>query len=57
MPRVGNSRSNLRNIRRDYLEKISRVHRIYYDFDYRENFDLTLYLGEDYYAIPFLSNQ
>ncbi len=41
---------------RDYLKKVSKVQRVYYDFDYRENFDLTLYLGEDYYAIPYLSN-
>lgn len=42
---------------RDYLQKITRVDRVYYSVDTRESFDFTLFLGDDYYAIPFLTNQ
>ncbi len=42
---------------RDYLQKITRVDRVYYAVDHRENFDFTIVLGDDYYAIPFLTKQ
>lgn len=41
--------------KREYLKKITKVDDVYYLVDYRENFDFTLYLGEDYYGIPKLN--
>ena len=38
-------------VKRDHLKKITRIEDCYYLIDYREKFDFTLYLGEDYYAI------
>ena len=42
------------SIKKNYFSKITRVSNIYYSFDYRENFDFSLYIGEDYYAIPYI---
>ena len=38
--------------KREYLKKITKVNDVYYLVDHREKFDFTLYLGQDYYAIP-----
>lgn len=42
---------------RDYMQKVTRIDRIYYDVDWRDAFDFTVVLGEDYYAIPYLTNR
>ena len=44
-------------VKRKYFSKITKVSNIYYSVDHRENFDFSLYIGEDYYAIPFLSDR
>ena len=40
-------------LKRVYFSKATKVSNIYFLFDYRENFDFSLYIGEDYYAIPY----
>ncbi|MBN8215293.1 MAG: LytR C-terminal domain-containing protein [Spirochaetes bacterium] len=42
---------------RDYMQKVTKIERVYYDVDWRDGFDFSVVLGEDYYAIPYLTNR
>lgn len=42
---------------RDYMQKVTKIERIYYDVDWRDAFDFSVVLGDDYYAIPYLTNR
>ncbi len=40
----------------EYLQKQTQVDEVYKLFDYRENFDFSLYIANDYYGIQYLNN-
>lgn len=42
---------------REYLRKVTKINEVIFKLNYRQDFDFTVYLGEDYYAIPFVTNQ
>jgi hypothetical protein len=42
--------------KRSYLMKVTRISNVIYSTSYRDNFDFSVFLGEDYYAIRFLTN-
>ena len=44
---------SLSPIKRDHISRVTGVKKIYPGFNHRENFDFSLYLGYDYYAIKF----
>ena len=44
-------------VKREYLKKVTKINDVYYLIDYREDFDFTLYLGEDYYGISKINRQ
>ena len=41
-------------LKRRYMMAATKTSNVYFSFDYIDNFDFTLYIGKDYYAIPLL---
>ncbi|BBM88769.1 hypothetical protein COTS27_00454 [Spirochaetota bacterium] len=43
-------------IKINYVKQVTRVSRVYSLFDYRESFDFSLYIADDYYGIAYLKD-
>ena len=44
-------------LKRSYITKVTKTSNVYFSFDYKDTFDYTLYIGDDFYAIPLLNAQ